>query len=211
MCWVECGKRKDACQHLSPSYWHQELWSPFPFSLFLPSSVGAVTRRAFTTPVGWYLSVSKSGLLISVQVYCLNLNPFSWKSVLMICTFAHSLPQWLFSPYFLAISRAAPGCFTFSTCVPAVPSIREATYLATFKSHCFFFFNWRIIVLQNFCCFLSNLNMNQPRVYRYIPSLLNLLSSPSPSHPSRLIQSPCLSFLSHTANSYWLSISHKVM
>ena len=26
--------------------------------------------------------------------------------------------------------------------------------------------------------------------------------SPSPSHPSRLSQSPCLSFLSHTANSH---------
>ena len=42
------------------------------------------------------------------------------------------------------------------------------------------------------------------------------LSPPSepPSHlppqptPSRLIQSPCLSFLSHTANSCWLSILH---
>ena len=30
-------------------------------------------------------------------------------------------------------------------------------------------------------------------------------------HPSRLIQSPCLSFLSHTANSPWLSILHMVM
>ena len=32
------------------------------------------------------------------------------------------------------------------------------------------------------------------------------LPSPSPSHPSRLIQHPCLSFLSHTANSHWLSL-----
>ena len=32
------------------------------------------------------------------------------------------------------------------------------------------------------------------------------LPSPSPSHLSRLIQSPCLSFLRHTANSCWLSI-----
>ena len=28
---------------------------------------------------------------------------------------------------------------------------------------------------------------------------------PAPSHPSRLIQSSCLCFLSHTANSHWLS------
>ena len=58
-----------------------------------------------------------------------------------------------------------------------------------------------------FCCFLSNLNMNQPQVYIHpLP-----FETPSPSHPSRLIQSPCLSFLSHTANSPWLSILHMVM
>ena len=49
-----------------------------------------------------------------------------------------------------------------------------------------------------FCCFLSNLNMNQPQVYVYP------LPSPVPSQPSRLIQSPCLSFLSHTANTHCL-------
>ena len=32
------------------------------------------------------------------------------------------------------------------------------------------------------------------------------LPFPSPSHPSRLIESPCLDFLSHAANSRWLSI-----
>ena len=31
------------------------------------------------------------------------------------------------------------------------------------------------------------------------PPFLTSLPSPSPSHPSRLTQSPCLSFLSHTA------------
>ena len=39
----------------------------------------------------------------------------------------------------------------------------------------------------------------------------NSLPTPSPSHPSRLIQSPCLSFLSHRENSHWLSILHMVM
>ena len=42
--------------------------------------------------------------------------------------------------------------------------------------------------------------------YTYIPSRLNLPPVSSPAHPSRLIQSPCLSFLSHAANSGWLSI-----
>ena len=32
-----------------------------------------------------------------------------------------------------------------------------------------------------------------------------------PSHPSKLIQSPCLSFLRHTAHSHWLSILHMVV
>ena len=34
--------------------------------------------------------------------------------------------------------------------------------------------------------------------------------SPSPSHPSRLLQNPCLSSLSHTANSRWHSVVHVV-
>ena len=37
------------------------------------------------------------------------------------------------------------------------------------------------------------------------------LPSPTPSHPSRLIQSPCLSFLSHTTNYRWLSTLHSLM
>ena len=44
-----------------------------------------------------------------------------------------------------------------------------------------------------FCCFLSNFNMNQPQIYIYP------LPSETPSHPSRLMQSPCLSFLKYTA------------
>ena len=48
------------------------------------------------------------------------------------------------------------------------------------------------------CSFLSNLNINQPYVIYDPPSWVSL-PSPSPSHPSKLIQSPCLSFLRHTA------------
>ena len=69
---------------------------------------------------------------------------------------------------------------------------------------------FKIFLLKDNCftefCFLSNLNMNQSQVYIYpLP-----FEPPSPSHPSRLIQS-CLRFLSHTANSHWLSILHMVM
>ena len=37
------------------------------------------------------------------------------------------------------------------------------------------------------------------------------LPSPSLSYPSRLIQSPCLSFLRHPVNSWWLSILYMVI
>ena len=43
--------------------------------------------------------------------------------------------------------------------------------------------------------------------YRSPPSWISLLP-PIISHPSRLLQSPSLSSMSHTANSHWLSIRH---
>lgn len=44
-----------------------------------------------------------------------------------------------------------------------------------------------------------------PGIHTYHPSLLNL-SLPAHSHPSRLLQRPHVSSLSHTANSPWLSV-----
>ena len=69
--------------------------------------------------------------------------------------------------------------------------------------------NWRIIALQNFV-FCKTWTWTSHR-YTYIPSLLNVPSISLPSHPSRLIQSTCLSFLSHTANYCCLSILHMVI
>ena len=66
------------------------------------------------------------------------------------------------------------------------------------------FFNWSVIALQNLLFFVKPIWISHR--YAYIPSLLSLPPSPSPSHSSRLIQNPCLSFLRHTANSHWLSI-----
>jgi len=43
------------------------------------------------------------------------------------------------------------------------------------------------------------------------PPSWNFLLSPSPSHPSGLIQNPCFSSLGHTANSHWLFILHTVI
>ena len=59
--------------------------------------------------------------------------------------------------------------------------------------------------------FFSVKLQNESAIGIHIPSLLNSLPPPSPSHPSKLIQRPSLSFLSHTANSRWLSILHMVI
>ena len=72
------------------------------------------------------------------------------------------------------------------------------------------FFYWRIIALR--ILLFSVKPQHESAIGRHIsPPFWTCLPSPSPSHPSRLIQSPCLSFLSHTANSRWLSILHMVM
>ena len=57
--------------------------------------------------------------------------------------------------------------------------------------------NWRVIALQNSVVFCHTSTWISHR-YTYIPSWTSL-PPPSLSHPSRLIQSPCLSFLRHTA------------
>ena len=72
------------------------------------------------------------------------------------------------------------------------------------------FLNWRIIVLQNYAGFCQTSKWISHR-YTYVPSLWTFPPLHSPSHPFRLLQSPGLSSLSHTANSHWLSILHMVM
>ena len=69
---------------------------------------------------------------------------------------------------------------------------------------------WRIIALQNVAV-LCQTPMWITHSIHISPPFWTSLPSPSPSHLSRLIQSPCLSFLSHTANSCWLSTLHMVM
>ena len=73
----------------------------------------------------------------------------------------------------------------------------------------FLIFNWRIIALQH-CVGLCYTSSCISQSCTYVPSLLNLPPTSTPSHSSRLSQSPRLSSLSHTANSHGLSILHMV-
>ena len=52
---------------------------------------------------------------------------------------------------------------------------------------------------------------SEPPGINIFPPFWTSLSSPSPSHPSRLIQSSWLTFLRHKANSHWLSTLHMVI
>ena len=72
------------------------------------------------------------------------------------------------------------------------------------------FFYWRTIDLQNSVVYIKPQHESAIGIHTS-PPFWTSLPSPFPSHLSRLIQSPCLSFLSHTANSCWLSILHMVM
>ena len=74
----------------------------------------------------------------------------------------------------------------------------------------FTYFSLKDNCLTEFCCFLSNFNMNQPYIYIH-PLPFKPASHLPPHPPCRLIWSPCWSFLKHTANSCWLSILHMVI
>jgi len=81
----------------------------------------------------------------------------------------------------------------------------------SFCLSCSFFLNWMIIALQYHVGFCHTSAWISHRA-TYAPSFLNLLpTSHSPSHPSRLSQSPSLSSQSQTANSHWLRILHMVV
>ena len=78
-------------------------------------------------------------------------------------------------------------------------------------------FYWRIVALHNFVVFCQTSTWIRHRIH-ISPPFWTSLPSPFPSHPCKLTKSPCLSFLSQTANSHQPSIlktdspaSHKVV
>ena len=73
-----------------------------------------------------------------------------------------------------------------------------------------FIFNWRIILYN--IMLVSAIHQHESAIG--IPMSPHSWTSFPPStssHPSRLLQSPGLSSLSHTANSHWLSILYTVL
>ena len=90
--------------------------------------------------------------------------------------------------------------FSWSLYVPAGASVCDLTI----QTHSFFFFNWLMIGLQYF---ISAIHQHELAIgVRMSPSSWISLPSPTLSHPSRLLQSPSLSSLSHRVNFHWLSI-----
>ena len=92
-----------------------------------------------------------------------------------------------------------------------VESIFTFVLFSIFKK--LFIFNWRIIVLQ-YCVGFCHTSTWISHRYTYVPFFLKgghvflFDMSHLLPHPSRLLQSPSLSSLSHEANSHWLSILH---
>ena len=114
----------------------------------------------------------------------------------------------------LAVStfRSGEGCWNLQWRFILLLSFLAAQHTQTSSPHLkkIIYFLLRIIALQNFAVFCQTSTQITDR-YTYTPMFWNSLPSPALSHPSRLIQSPCLSFLSHPANSHSLSILHMVM
>ena len=108
-------------------------------------------------------------------------------------------------------------CFSFVTCDFDVISKKPLPYPGPqiFTSIFSFFliylfFNWRIMLYRIFLFSVKHLHESVIGIAMSLHSWTPF-RSPSPSHPSRLTQSPWLSSLRHTADSYWLSILHMVM
>ena len=98
-------------------------------------------------------------------------NP--WKTCLYsLSTSSNSFNKWLLSAY-----SVLENVFCAMNRVPKVSPLLGLTFFFNFKF--IYFFNWRIIALQNCFGFLPNLNMNQPQV-NICPLLLSLPPHPIP-------------------------------
>ena len=125
----------------------------------------------------------------------------------------HLLISWLQSPSAIILEPKKIKCITVCTVSPFIchevmgldSNVQEFSCVFVFKC-----FNWRIIALQNFVVFCHTSTRISHR-YMHVTSFPNLPFIPISIPPFSLSQSPCLSSLSHIANSCWLSILHMVL
>ena len=122
-----------------------------------------------------------------------SLLPMGSSKIFMVTGF--SFKSLIYFEFIFYIYESDPVSF-FCICLSSFPNTIYFLILNLF-------FNWRITALQNFVAFCQTSTWISHR-YTFVPS-------PFPSYPSRLLQSPSLSSLSYTANSYWLSILHIVL
>ena len=105
------------------------------------------------------------------------------------------LISWLQSPSAVILELKKIMSVTVSIVSPSICQkvmILDAMILV-FLNVEFFIFNWRIIALQNFVVFCQTSTWII-YIYIYPFPFWTSVPSPTPFHPSRLIQSPCFEF-----------------
>ena len=101
-------------------------------------------------------------------------------------------------------------CF-FSTLMYVAFLVNKCICATSFFLSCSFFFFLTFLIegkLLHNIVLASAVHQDESAIGMRVFSLSNL---PPTSHPSRLLQSPGLSSLSHTANFHWLSVLHMVV
>ena len=99
---------------------------------------------------------------------------------------------------------------TFAASLCPVASLQLPLQFNFPKGNYFILFYWKIIVLQ-YCVSFCHISTWISHRYTHVPSRLNPLPLPSPSHPSRLSQSTGLNSYCYRANSTFLSILRMIM
>ena len=113
----------------------------------------------------------------------------------------------LFPEFYLTVKLL---CNLFSTLLYVAFLVNKCICATSFFFVLQFFFNLFLIegkLLHNIVL-ASAVHQDESAIGMRVFSLSNL---PPTSHPSRLLQSPGLSSLSHTANFHWLSVLHMVV
>ena len=122
--------------------------------------------------VDTYITIFKQMLLLLSHFSCVGLCATPWTSAYQASLSMGFSRQ----GYLSGLTFPSPGDFPDLRIEPRSPALQADT--------------------------LTSEPPGSPKNIHISPPFWNYLPSSSPSHPSRLIQSSCLSFLRHTANSH---------